>query len=179
MAKEKIPIIALDTSVAVYILQGVKSDNCESKCNLANQLFAERNYQFCLPSPVLAEILTVVKPKNRDKIKNEIYKNFDILNFHAHAAELAAQLFTTNQQIQFKEKENKARVKFDAQIVGISVSWALDGLCSYDENQCKRYNKLVKEIFKSSERKAGSPEDFIEQKLLSFKDSQNLKKNKK
>lgn len=166
MAKEETQKLALDSSVAVYILPGAKSDNDESKRKKANMLFSERRFEFVIPTPVISEVLCAVPLNKRDVLKAEIYKNFVVLDFNASSAELAASLFSSKNQIHQIGQGEKARVKFDAQIIGICASWNIDGLCSYDEKQCTRYNRLMKEIGKETSKYAGQPEHFIDNKLL-------------
>lgn len=166
MAKEEPQKLALDSSVAVYILPGAKSDNDEIKRKKANMLFAERKYEFVIPTPVISEVLCAVPLDKRDGLRGEIYKNFIVLDFNAPAAELAASLFSSKNQIRQIGQVERARVKFDAQIIGICASWDIDGLCSYDEKQCARYNRLMNEIGKEAKKYAGHPEHFIENKLL-------------
>lgn len=167
MAKEeKTKRLALDSSVAVYILPGASADKDVLKRKKANMLFREKKYEFVMPTPVISEILSAVPVKQRDDVKNLIYKNFDILDFHAPAAEFAAKIFNSKGQIEQKQQETKARVKFDAQIIGICASWNIESLCSFDKSQCDRYNRLMREIGKSSNKHAGPPDDFIKHTLL-------------
>jgi len=170
MTKEKdIPVLALDTSVAVYIITGAKHEKNNQKKQFMAQLFAENKYEYVLPSPVIAEILSPIKLKKREHVKNLICRDFRIIDFDSKSAELAARIFSTNQQIKIKRNEQKARVKYDAQIVGASIRWGVDGLCTFDDKQKKKFNRLAKIVYGSATtRIAGGPETFIDNQLFIY-----------
>lgn len=169
MPKKPLPKLALDTTAAIYFLPGARTDANASRRRLIDSLILEMKYEFVIPSPVLAEILAPIPPENRDNVVEEIHHNFCVLDFDSKAAEMAVRIYRTPEQIASKQKETKARVKYDEQIIGTCIRWGIEGLCTFDGKQAKRYNALAGEI-EGFNGHADNPQYFIDAQLLTWND---------
>ncbi|OFY93290.1 MAG: hypothetical protein A2491_15405 [Bacteroidetes bacterium RIFOXYC12_FULL_35_7] len=172
MIKAEQPRLALDTSVAIYFLADSKKDGDLDKQRLAESLFMEKKYKFVIPSLVIAELLVPVAKENRETLFQEICKVFTIISVDAKSAELAARAYRTKEQVNSKQSETKAIVKYDALIVGTCLRWQVDGLCTFDGKQKSKFNSLVATL-DNCHGVADDPKYFIDKSLLAW----NLNKN--
>ncbi len=159
-------LLALDTSVAAYFLREARRDDKKDRFVASNALFEESRYEFVIPSVVVGELLVPIMPDLRRKLIKEIYTNFAVLSFDGRAAELAAAIYRTREQVNCKQLETKAMCKYDAQIVATAVRWEAWGLCTFDDNQKKQYASLCTILGDTARANVGEPADFVREAEL-------------
>lgn len=147
-------LLALDTSVATYLLLKRPHPDQQQQWQWSRSLIEENRFRFVLPAPVYAELLAEAPENKREQVAG-ILRKFLILSFDEPSAKECVRIWRK------PSGTPKVRVKFDAQIVGCAIRWSTFGLCSYDDQQCKRYMRL-------SGKKAGPPQEFVEKPLLAM-----------
>ena len=163
--KKQMQIIAVDTTVAMYLIINARNDGIQTRHNKVQELINCEMFQFVLPTPVVAEILAPLEPDTRKIVASYIEQNFETYAFNDDAARISAGVFYTKRQILDKQQETKAMIKYDEQIIGVAINWGFP-LCSYDSRQINRYNNLLKRFSENNMSLvdgmiAGEPDYFL------------------
>lgn len=131
--------VCLDTCVLIYALGGIRKGHAQ-RTGLEREAIAhlhdldKTGESLMLPAPALSEYLMGVDEANQDATSAAIMRQFEVAPFDIPAAARAAKLWRARYAGQRfpGSAQDKAKSKFDLQIVAIATARGVGRLCTTD-----------------------------------------------